>query len=148
MSAAYPDTFPGQTYGVQPLSEQDPNSPDMFRDNIRLVQSHIENVRSLARDALDGIERAYQPNTSPSQTAANLANLKLGLQNLSDVLRTTGVGALPLVEMGTMQGPPEEQLVQQTTEAIKTLFTQHTRNQENAVVAVNLLTASEPLSRR
>ncbi|KAK2467562.1 hypothetical protein APHAL10511_000417 [Amanita phalloides] len=77
----------------------DPNSPETFRHNLQLVQQHTLQVQSLARSALAGIQNAYHPGTSPSQTSADLANLKQAIHNLLEAMRQSGVGALPVLEL-------------------------------------------------
>lgn len=49
--------FPGHMYSSQSLSDQnmDPNSPELFKANIRLVQEQLNHVRNLARESLDGM---------------------------------------------------------------------------------------------
>lgn len=49
--------FPGQMYPSQSLSDQnmDPNSPELFKVNIRLVQEQLNHVRNIARESLDGM---------------------------------------------------------------------------------------------
>ncbi|ETW75535.1 hypothetical protein HETIRDRAFT_330950 [Heterobasidion irregulare TC 32-1] len=137
--------FPAQLLPDQNL---DPNSPELFKENIKFVQTHLRHVQSLARDVLDGIERAYEGQTNPTQTAASIAALKQSLHNLSDVLRTTGVGALPLISINIVHPSQEEQLVEQTTNAIKGLFNRNTRNQESAAVVASLLVTPESSLRR
>lgn len=49
--------FPGQMYPSQSLSDQnmEPNSPEVFKTNIRLIQNQLSHVRNLTREALDGM---------------------------------------------------------------------------------------------
>ncbi|THH17218.1 hypothetical protein EW146_g3553 [Bondarzewia mesenterica] len=131
-----------------PDTNLDPNSPELFKENIKVAQAHLRHVQSLARDALDGIERAYQAHTNPTQTVASLATLKQSLHDLSELLRITGVGALPLLASDVTEPPQENQLADQTTKAIKTLFNRNSQNQESSAVAANLLTASDVPSHR
>ena len=86
-SSAFP--HPNQpAFLPQSLADQslDPNSPDVFKQNIQLVQQHVARVNSLARNALNGMlviiessrrgdhlefvyrECAYHVGTSSSQT--------------------------------------------------------------------------------
>jgi len=55
-SSAFP--HPNQpAFLPQSLADQslDPNSPDVFKQNIQLVQQHVARVNSLARNALNGM---------------------------------------------------------------------------------------------
>ncbi|KAI0257181.1 hypothetical protein BJV78DRAFT_1115893 [Lactifluus subvellereus] len=131
-----------------PQQPDDLNSPALFKDNITLVQSQISTVRSLAREALNAIKGTYQPGSSSAHAAENLAALRQSLQTLNELLYTTGVGSLPLLPPETTEPPTEEQLADQANKAITTLFTLHTRMQETAAVAANIMAAPEQAPRR
>ncbi|KAH9982848.1 hypothetical protein BGW80DRAFT_1161895 [Lactifluus volemus] len=132
-----------------PSSQPDePNSPALFKDNITLIQSQISTVRSLAQEALNAIKGAYQPGSSPAHAAENLVALRQSLQTLNELLHTTGVGSLPLLSPDATETPTEEQLAEQANKAIRTLFTLHTRMQETAAVAANIMAAPEQPPRR
>jgi hypothetical protein len=56
----YSPAFPHSNhpeYLPQSLADQslDPNSPDIFKQNMQLVQQHVARVNSLARSALNGM---------------------------------------------------------------------------------------------
>ncbi|GBE84058.1 hypothetical protein BKA93DRAFT_742269 [Sparassis latifolia] len=121
----------------------DPNSPEVFRQNIQVVQGHVARVQGLARSALSGMEQAYHPSTSPLQTSADLEALKEALLALVDVLRQTGVGALPLAPPDPTRAPGEEQLVAETGAAVQALYEGHRRLQESADAVGSLLVAGE-----
>ena len=58
VQGGYPDmTFTDQMFPAQLLPDQnlDPNSPELFKENIKFVQIHLRHVQSLARDVLDGM---------------------------------------------------------------------------------------------
>ncbi|PFH45671.1 hypothetical protein AMATHDRAFT_158262 [Amanita thiersii Skay4041] len=125
----------------------DPNSPEVFRQNLQVVQQELMQVQSLARNALVGIQSAYHLGTNPTQTEVDLANLKQSINFLLNLMRHTGVGALPLLPLPTeavptMTVPTEEQLMEDTTRGIKVLFEKQKRSQESANVAANILGSS------
>ncbi|KAM6494478.1 hypothetical protein JOM56_010839, partial [Amanita muscaria] len=143
----------------------DPNSPEVFRQNLQLVQQQTLQVQSLARSALAGIQNAYHPGTNPSQTSADSSNLVQAIHILLEMMRQSGVGALPLLDipapsasadptMGSMdiatlgalagvsaavQVPSEEKLMEDTMNGIKVLFEKQKKTQESANVVANLL---------
>ncbi|KAF8345759.1 hypothetical protein F5887DRAFT_837852, partial [Amanita rubescens] len=121
----------------------DPNSPEVFRQNLQLVQQHTIQVQSLARSALAGIQNAYHPGTNPSQTFADLANVKQAIHLLLEAMRQSGVGALPLLALvPSLQGTDaaiEEKLMEDTMNGIKVLFERQKRSQESTAVVANLL---------
>ncbi|KAF8202758.1 hypothetical protein K438DRAFT_1580962 [Mycena galopus ATCC 62051] len=126
----------------------DPNSPELFKQNLQLVQQSIIQLQQVAKRALDGIQNAYRAGRTPTQTEADLATLKQTLQMVSEQMRQTGVGGLPLVPVSDGTQPPpalptEEQMIAQTTRAIQVLYDQFKRGQDSAAVVVNLLTNVE-----
>ncbi|KAI9060413.1 hypothetical protein FKP32DRAFT_1578093 [Trametes sanguinea] len=123
----------------------DANSPEVFKQNIQLVQGQIVRVQSLARSALSGIEHAYHPGTNPVQTAADIAALKQALAVLVDFLRQTGIGALPLDSPPVPDARTEEQLIAEATRAVQALYERQKRLQEGASVVANLLGAVDQL---
>ena len=70
--------------------------------------------------------------------------MQQALLALIEVLRQTGVGALPLVPSEAS----EEQLIAATTQAVQALYERHNRMQENAGVVVGLLGAPELVGRK
>ncbi|OSC98915.1 hypothetical protein PYCCODRAFT_1480321 [Trametes coccinea BRFM310] len=127
------------------LPGADVNSPEVFKQNIQLVQGQIVRVQSLARSALTGIEHAYHPGTNPVQTAADIAALKQALAVIVDFLRQTGVGALPLDSPPVPDNRTEEQLIAEATRAVQALYERQKRLQEGASVVANLLGAVDQL---
>jgi len=140
--------FVQPTAAFPPAQPDDPNSPILFKDNISLVQTQITTVRSLAHEALNAIKGAYQPGSSPAHTADNLAALRQSIHTLNELLYTTGVGSLPLLAPEANEPPTEEELADQAKKAIETLFTLHTRMQETANVAANIMSVPEQAPRR
>ncbi|KII86219.1 hypothetical protein PLICRDRAFT_114895 [Plicaturopsis crispa FD-325 SS-3] len=116
----------------------DPNAPEIFRANLQMAIQGVDRVHALARSALDGIENAYRSGHSPVHTKSLLETLQQTLRMLSEMLRHTGVGALPLVPSGSSEEPPailEDKLAQETTRAYERLR----RAQDSASVVANLL---------
>ncbi|KAH9943968.1 hypothetical protein B0H21DRAFT_892514 [Amylocystis lapponica] len=124
------------------LSDE-PNSGETLKQNMQLAHHHVLRVQSLARSALAGIENAYHPGTNPLQTAADMGALKEALEALEDVVRQTGVGALPI----EVRDVREEQMVAETAHAVQMLYERHKRIQESAGVVVGLLGAGEQAGR-
>jgi len=152
----YSSPFPQSnqpTFLPQSLTDQslDPNSPEVFKQNIQLVQQHVARVNSLARSALNGIENAYCAGTMPSQTEADITTLKQNLQMLSDLMRQTGVGALPLLPMPSDAPlpqpvpvmPTEEMMLADTSRSVQVLYDRMKTTQDSAAVVANLLNAPE-----
>ncbi|KAL0960464.1 hypothetical protein HGRIS_005507 [Hohenbuehelia grisea] len=75
----------------------DPNSPEMFRQNAQIIQHHITRLQDLAQRALLGISNAYQPGRNPIHAEADLSTLKQELHLVLEMMRVSGVGALPLL---------------------------------------------------
>ncbi|KAI0257926.1 hypothetical protein BC834DRAFT_916998, partial [Gloeopeniophorella convolvens] len=95
------------SFGHPPTAQpEDPNSPALFKENVKTVQSQISFVRTLAHQALHSIKGAYQPGSSPAQIAQNLATLRQNLQVLNETLLNSGVGSLPLLPL-KRQGLPQ-----------------------------------------
>ena len=112
---------------------------------------------------------AYQPGSSPSHTAGpsvlSLLSFYPHQFSIGGTCRqscrveaehpyaqrtayTTGVGSLPLLAPEANEPPTEEQLADQAKKAIEILFTLHTRMQETASVAANIMSAPEQAPRR
>lgn len=72
----------------------------------------------------------------------HINNVKQLLDVLEDLLRQTGIGALPLLEpnpSGQIQPQTEAQLMDQAEKGVKYHFEQLKRAQESAAVVANLL---------
>ncbi|KDQ23522.1 hypothetical protein PLEOSDRAFT_35137 [Pleurotus ostreatus PC15] len=128
----------------------DPNSPDTFKENLHLIRDHLERVRRLARTVLHNSREAYKPGIFPYQAEADLETLKQSLQFLSDILRQSGVGALPLLPSSRsghhgvdVAVPSEAQLIVDTTNAVTALYDRLKRKQDGSAVVAGLLTAPE-----
>jgi hypothetical protein len=119
----------------------DPNSPEVFKQSLQIVQEHVTRVQDLAGRALSGIQTAYHPSSNPAQTEADIAALKQTMRMLSDIMRHTGVGALPLLSMNTAPAGSTEQMIGDTTRAIQVIYDKLKRSQEGAAVVANLLTS-------
>jgi hypothetical protein len=117
-------------------------------------------------------QHAYHPGNSPVETegtlysiqpyvsfyiltylVANIASIKETLQVIADIMRHSGVGALPLLPMPTSLDvpfvpPTEQQLMIDTNQSIQTLYEKLKRSQESAAVVANLLTTADQSSAR
>ncbi|KZT25482.1 hypothetical protein NEOLEDRAFT_1133435 [Neolentinus lepideus HHB14362 ss-1] len=140
----YPQQFMGQPF-PEPQGPVDPNSPELFKHNMHLVQQMLARISETARSALMGIENAYHPHTSPAQTAAFVNSLKQQIQSLMILMRQSGIGALPVLTSGVPK--TEDQLLADATKAIQVLYERHKKIQDSAGIVASLLGASEP-SRR
>ena len=112
-----------------------PTSPDQV-PHIQLVRPFYPSSPFICTD------------TPLAVLADNLAALRQSIHTLNELLYTTGVGSLPLLAPEANEPPTEEQLADQAKKAIKTLFTLHTRMQETASVAANIMSAPEQAPRR
>ncbi|CAL1710516.1 unnamed protein product [Somion occarium] len=156
-SLNFPDissSFGSQTFGSQTLSDlsllgsQDVNSPETFKQNIILVLDQLTRVQSLVRSAIAGIEHAYRPGTNPIQTSADIVSLRQAVDLLQELLRHSGVGALPLLDPQNPELPTEQQLLSDTNKVIRHLFDHLKRIQDSSAVVANLLGAAEQHGRR
>ncbi|KAF9811513.1 hypothetical protein IEO21_06564 [Rhodonia placenta] len=147
---------PGGLIGSQSFSSQsslqtpssvDANSPEAFKQAIQLALGQAARVQDLARSALAGIENAYHPGTNPFQTTADMTALQQAMQMLAELLRQTGVGALPLHPPDLAQPPTEDQLIAETTVAVQALYERSKRVQESAGVVASLLSVSDAARR-
>ena len=84
---------------------------------------------------------------------AIITSIKQTVQDIADIMRHSGVGALPLLPMPTSPDvpfvpPSEEQLMIDTNRSIQALYEKLKRSQESAAVVANLLGAPDhPLAR-
>ncbi|KAJ7189116.1 hypothetical protein C8R46DRAFT_876882 [Mycena filopes] len=138
--------FPTQNFLPQPASQEqsslhqgtDPNSPELFKQNLQLVQQNVHRLQDMAKRALEGMQCS----------SADLATLKQAVQILTEQMRQTGVGGLPLLPVPdenhpTPVLPAEEQLIVQTTRAVQLLYDQLKRGQDSAAVVANLLNSTD-----
>ncbi|KAM5537553.1 hypothetical protein V8D89_008766 [Ganoderma adspersum] len=86
---------------------------------------------------LESVEHAYNHQTSPARTAADIATLKQALLVLIEHLRQWGVGALPLEASSVPL--PDEQLIGEVTKAVQVLYERQRRIQDGAGVIEGLL---------
>lgn len=78
-----------------------------------------------------------------NRLAAEIITLRQAIQSLSDILRQTGVGALPLLPPASSEVPLEAQLMTDTTKAIQAFYERFKRMQDNSSVVANLLVVTE-----
>ncbi|KAL1737945.1 hypothetical protein HDZ31DRAFT_10479, partial [Schizophyllum fasciatum] len=81
----------------QGQGQGDPNSPETFKSNLDVIYQQFTDLLRISRTVLDGMQNAYHRGNSPTQSQAAIAQLKGHLQMLAEMLRHSGVGALPLV---------------------------------------------------
>ena len=78
---------------------------------------------------------------------AYITTLREAIHALQDLLRVSGVGALPLIPTSLSgaetQLPTEEKLMADLQKSIEDEYAKHNRVQESAGVVANLLTAAE-----
>ncbi|EPQ51673.1 hypothetical protein GLOTRDRAFT_112444 [Gloeophyllum trabeum ATCC 11539] len=143
LNGFYPQQFLSQPFPESSLQGTDPNSPELFKQNMHIAQELLARISENARSALMSIENAYHPGTSLAQTAAYVTVLKQQIQALVTLMRQSGVGALPLLTpaMGVM--PPEEQLLADATKGIQFLYEKNKRIQDSAGIVASLLGANE-----
>ncbi|KAF6758980.1 hypothetical protein DFP72DRAFT_807143 [Ephemerocybe angulata] len=140
----------------------DPNSPRLFTENLANVLTEVFVLRDLATEALKGIQGAYHASHLPSNTAHVIAELKLALESLMSILRSSGVGALPLLPTPPVSGatptatagsanagpaqpvvPTEAQLLAEANTMVKVLYDTLGKKQESASVVANLLAVEQ-----
>ncbi|KAG6890523.1 hypothetical protein C0995_007723 [Termitomyces sp. Mi166 len=139
----------GPTFSNQPeflSSEQnlhqgtDPSSPAAFHQNLQIVQERVARLQNLARNTLAGIS-----------LSANLGTLKQEIEELSQLMLQSGVGALPLLPIPTsgetLSPPTEQQLLTEVNNSIRFVFEQMKRSQDSAAVVANLLGAPDRTSK-
>ncbi|PPQ70363.1 hypothetical protein CVT26_013797 [Gymnopilus dilepis] len=122
----------------------DPNSPEVFKNNIRLVHQQVLELQAFARRVLLSIQNAYQPGNSPAHTEADITALKQVLATVIERLRQSGVGALPIIPLPADPAlppvvPTEKELLESTTSSLRVLYEKLQRSQESAAVVANLL---------
>ncbi|KAF8871427.1 hypothetical protein CPB84DRAFT_1855001 [Gymnopilus junonius] len=143
-----PHPQPG--YLSQPLQDPlhqgaDPNSPEVFKNNIRLVHQQVLELQAFARRVLQSIQNAYQTGNSPVHTEADIEALKQIIASVIERLRQSGVGALPVIPLPPDPSlppvvPTEKELLERTTSSLRFLYEKLQRSQESAAVVANLLT--------
>lgn len=82
-----------------------------------------------------------------ARAAADMTALQQAMQMLAELLRQTGVGALPLHPPDLAQPPTEDQLIAETTVAVQALYERSKRVQESAGVVASLLSVSDAARR-
>ncbi|KAI0034192.1 hypothetical protein K488DRAFT_84279 [Vararia minispora EC-137] len=138
--------FSSGTFGPD-AAALDANSPELFKENLKVVHTHVEHIRSLVHAALIGIQKAYGSGVNATQTAATLQDLKQAIADLQALLVTSGVGALPLLPPGA-DPPTEAQILEQTTKAFNETWALRARHQDAAAMVANLLQAPDlPVTR-
>lgn len=153
----------GNTFGVgMPMQHVDQNSPIIFKQRLAEALVEVNRLQMVAMEALSGVQNAYHINQTPLNTSRVILELKLALDSLMTLLRSTGIGALPLLPPPSTsstsespndtgrQGPPstipvpsEAQLLGTANHTVKTLYDTLKKKQESAAVVANLLTVEQ-----
>ncbi|ESK97159.1 hypothetical protein Moror_6380 [Moniliophthora roreri MCA 2997] len=138
MNSSLPGLQTGQSIA------NDPNSVDTFKQNIQMILENVIRIQGVASSALAGIKNAYYLGSSSAQTQADLATLQQNLHILSDMMRHSGVGALPLLASPpSVSGPTNDsslnQMQAQASHAIQVLYDRLKKLQDTAGVVANLL---------
>ncbi|EPS98227.1 hypothetical protein FOMPIDRAFT_1127022 [Fomitopsis schrenkii] len=131
-----------------PASQAEASSPEVFKQNIQLALGQVARVHALARNVLLATQHAYEPGNNPIQTAADMAELQQALHLLAELLRQSGVGALPLRPPPLPDAPSqpaeeEERLIAKMTAAVQALFEKRKRLEESTGVVSSLLAAEK-----
>ncbi|KAF8578910.1 hypothetical protein K439DRAFT_1360870 [Ramaria rubella] len=129
--------------GLGPAPQIDPNSPEMFKNNIHLAQEHTLRIQQLAQNAIEAIEKAYHPNSNPMRASGEVVALKHALESFGDFLRDSGVGSLPLVASDEATMPTEQKMMEEMARSVQLLFEKRQRMHENAAGIASLLAAPE-----
>ncbi|KAI0083886.1 hypothetical protein BDY19DRAFT_870482, partial [Irpex rosettiformis] len=137
-------SFGSQSFASQSLVSDgnDPNSPEVFKQNVHLIQQQLARVQDLARSAQSGIENAYRPGTNPAQTSDCLLALRQALHLLVEMLRQSGVGALPILN-NTQSMTTEDKLMEDVSKSIEVQYAQQKRIQDSAAIVFDLLGSVE-----
>ncbi|KAI6022212.1 hypothetical protein PISMIDRAFT_120347 [Pisolithus microcarpus 441] len=150
MGLAYSISTLPSNYALAPFLSQesstsitDQNSPEVFKQNVQIALDQVARIHELARSGLSGLQNAYQAGNSPAQTEADLIALDQVLHTFADFLKTTGVGAYPLLPsdaQGAASDPLTEQhLIAQMNYEVQFLYEKLKRIQESSgVVAQHL----------
>jgi hypothetical protein len=81
-----------------------------------------------------------------SMTSANIAAVRQHIQLVSELMRQSGVGALPLLFSDADGNPPsvpdENKMLEEANQAVKILYEKLETNQQSAATVANLLGAN------
>ncbi|KAJ3752136.1 hypothetical protein EV360DRAFT_55748 [Lentinula raphanica] len=143
--------------------QADPNSIEAFKLNIQDILKDILHLQNLARNTLLGIQNAYHPGSTPTQTEGAHYPCRQKVNSIHSVCSfirfnalhsvNIGVGALPILHVppaittnstNAAQDnivPPEAQMIADATRSIQILFERIKRVQESAGTVANLLQA-------
>lgn len=95
------------------------------------------------------LHSVLRPNPMSDMLTADTTTLKQALQMLSEFMRHSGVGALPLIPLPTDSGQlvapvvTEETILADTTKNVGVLYKRMKRNQDSAAVVVSLMGVGE-----
>ncbi|KAG9013126.1 hypothetical protein FRB94_003566 [Tulasnella sp. JGI-2019a] len=142
---------PNNTFYPYDMHGPPPPQVSPFMATLSQVATQVvPNIETLARSALDGINRAYEFDTDPAQTAASLQALRAALGNLYDILKESGVGALPLnpepvdhdaIMRSGINGAQDPRL-EALTEQVNAIFKEGKAARERATVVLDMMQAS------
>lgn len=136
----------------QEQGQVDLNSPETFKTYLDIIYQQFNDLLRISRTVLDGMQNAYHRGNSPTQSQAAIAQLSGHLQMLAEMLRQSGVGALPLVDRPPTDPPTgytEAQLEENTKQSIERLYERLNRSHAAAGAVASLIDApfQEPVSR-
>ncbi|KZV74833.1 hypothetical protein PENSPDRAFT_748938 [Peniophora sp. CONT] len=137
----------GQALAEASAQALDQNSPELLKENIKRVQTHVELVRSLALATQHAIEKAYSEGMNPAQATESMQALRQAIISLQELLVSSGVGALPLLPEGAST-PTEAQLLEMTTKAHNQVWTSRSRSQDASAVVANILSMPDRAQRQ
>ncbi|KAF9269661.1 hypothetical protein L218DRAFT_850674 [Marasmius fiardii PR-910] len=136
MQPTTPSIQSGSQHQMNPITN-DPNSVETFKQNMQMILEYVVRTQNIAPD---------------------LASLQQNLHLISDMMRHSGVGALPLlaaspppvatndVSMSQEPAPPtEDEMVAQATRSIEVLYDRLRKVQEAAGVVGSLLGSGQPV---
>ena len=95
----------------------------------------------MTKDTVTSRQTAYHPSTAPSHTQADIARLHAQLEATIEMLRYSGVGALPMISETNSAGQmaSESELLASTMRNLQVLYDRLQRSQDSAAVVGNLL---------
>ncbi|KAG9044767.1 hypothetical protein FS837_007561 [Tulasnella sp. UAMH 9824] len=112
----------------------------------KVATQDIPQIEAFARNALDGITRAFEQHAEPAQTAANLQALRAALGALYEELKATGLGALPLnpdaTDAETLLNPAQpdnDPKLKVLTEQVNAIFKEGKNARDRATVVIDVL---------
>lgn len=82
------------------------------------------------------------------RATADVSAFQQAMQMLAELLRQTGVGALPIQPPDLANSPQEDHMVAETTKSVQIMYERYKRMQDSASIVTSLLGAVEPPGRK